>query len=259
MDFAPIAAGRTWHFEDQALAKQLEAAAKELDAQSKGIMDGTAEAADLERARKSERIIESSEENQAAMAKYSAQIGELADKLSDPNLTVKQRDQLRVQMQELNKEMEKLGQKHQATMATLLKPAGEEEAEKLRKRLKDLVDGQRKLAFRLGGNETLVALNGVRKNVIPRSGTLKGRPFYRYTQTRTRNPLLPEHVYLAVLVGPENFKNALQGGTLRADLKTIWVSVSIESTPQSIIADEAIARQLLETVDYDGLARLLTP
>lgn len=90
-DYAPIAAFRTWKFADPGLAKQVADVQKQGDALLEhSTQVGTAEAAETE------TMKEVGQENSAAIeqvqAKYSAQIERWVEKISNPNLTDKQRE-----------------------------------------------------------------------------------------------------------------------------------------------------------------------
>jgi hypothetical protein len=67
-------------------------------------------------------------------------------------------------------------------------------------------------------------------------------------------------VNLAVFLGPSGFQN-LHANLVDRQLsvKCIVVWAWIESRPDTIQADEATARKVLEKIDYDGLSKMIEP
>lgn len=122
------------------------------------------------------------------------------------------------------------------------------EAEPLHQRMNELKRKLGGIGFTIAANETPELL-GVRP-----AGTIKGYPFYRGDQR------------FAVYVGPAGFTNPLlRPPAYRREVKCILVHALVpsEQSPAGEIivspAEERLARQLLERVDYAGLAKLLTP
>lgn len=70
-----------------------------------------------------------------------------------------------------------------------------------------------------------------------------------------------EQVVLWVYLGPAGFKNPMEPNNekVRTELKCLLVGAEIRSTPEAVKADEALAKQMLEKVDYAGLAKLIQP
>jgi len=67
-------------------------------------------------------------------------------------------------------------------------------------------------------------------------------------------------VDLAVFVGPPGYENPkVKIGHRELTTKSIVVWAWIESRPDTIQADEAAARKVLESINYDGLAKLIAP
>jgi hypothetical protein len=67
-------------------------------------------------------------------------------------------------------------------------------------------------------------------------------------------------VDLAVFVGPAGYQNPkVKIGTRQFAAKSIAVWAWIQSRPDTIQADKAAAKRVLESVDYNGLARLVEP
>lgn len=95
-------------------------------------------------------------------------------------------------------------------------------------------------------------------NMMTAAGALKGHPLYRYTKHRDDFGALSEQVVLAVFLGPAQFHESFPANSnLIGKLKCISVRVNVQSRPDTAKADEQLARQLLETIDYDGLAKLI--
>lgn len=62
-------------------------------------------------------------------------------------------------------------------------------------------------------------------------------------------------------IGPRGFKNPdlLAGQKPKTEVKCILVVVQLYSSHASLNADEALAMQMIERIDYPGLAKLLSP
>ena len=99
---------------------------------------------------------------------------------------------------------------------------------------------------------TLRANDSLRRELKP-AGTLEGCPLYRQE--------ISDGVQLAVFVGPVAFKNpAVKEESLQVNqLKTVLIEATLNSTPEAAKADEALTRQMLEKIDYEGLKKLLQP
>lgn len=130
----------------------------------------------------------------------------------------------------------------------------------LDEREKQLLAKRRSVSFRIYTNRTP---SSTAPAFSPKStGTLAGRALYR----QTRGPWemgegqTASLVDLAVYVGPANFENPrTKPSESEAKVKCIVVWAWIESHPDTVQADEAAARRVLATIDYDGLARLIEP
>lgn len=92
-------------------------------------------------------------------------------------------------------------------------------------------------------------------------GTLKGYPLYRFAVSDEPYGATSEQVVLWVYLGPAGFKNPMEPNNekVRTELKCLLVGAEIRSTPEAVKADEALAKQMLEKVDYAGLAKLIQP
>jgi hypothetical protein len=91
-------------------------------------------------------------------------------------------------------------------------------------------------------------------------GTLAGRTLYRNDRGAVVVADQIRHllVDLAVFVGPPSFQNPkvnLADREMKVKGITVWAA--IESRPDTLQADEATVKQVLEGIDYDGLARLI--
>jgi hypothetical protein len=118
---------------------------------------------------------------------------------------------------------------------------------------------ERSLRIEIHGNESLDAtLYRTRKQRQP-SGTIKGHTVYRATDKTLGTPDAPA-VFLAIYLGPEGFSNpAVEVPSLAAGPKCITVMAWLQPRADTLQADEAMARKMLEAIDYDGLAKLIEP
>lgn len=91
------------------------------------------------------------------------------------------------------------------------------------------------------------------------AGTLAGRPLWRQDEGEYNEP--GQHFLdLAVALGPPDFHMPqVLIGHKELAVKTIVVWAFLQSTNSTLRADEEAARRVLETLDYDALARLITP
>jgi len=89
-------------------------------------------------------------------------------------------------------------------------------------------------------------------------GTLAGRPLYREDEGNLGGGPEAEFHNLAILVGPADLEVSQPPSTAFA-VKAIAVWALIATRPDTAAADEARVRKVLETVDYEGLAKLLMP
>lgn len=91
------------------------------------------------------------------------------------------------------------------------------------------------------------------------TGTLAGHPLFRQLRG---NPNMGDRIEtlvdLAVFLAPPGYENPqTKIGTRELTTKSIVVWAFIESRPDKIEADEASARKVLESINYEGLSRLL--
>jgi len=136
----------------------------------------------------------------------------------------------------------------------------------LDKRQKELTDREgtlthrkRQVNFRIYTNRT--PLTTAPKYAPKLAGTLAGHPFYRQDEAALKaGDWDISLVDLAVYVGPAGWQNPqVKIGNKELAVKCIVVWAWIESHPATIKADEAAVRKVLESMDYDGLAKLLQP
>lgn len=131
--------------------------------------------------------------------------------------------------------------------------------EKERGDVGDLQRRGRTLSIRIHGNESLddtLYRTGKQRQA---SGTIKGHTVYRATD-KTGPPGKPPVVFLAIYLGPEGFRNpAVEVPSLAAGPKCISVLAELHPRADTLQADEAVARKMLEAIDYDGLAKLIEP
>jgi hypothetical protein len=138
--------------------------------------------------------------------------------------------------------------KLQASMRAL-----EEEDGRLRKSV-------RRLTMELMVNGGPVIARGVEKGGTP-AGTIAGYQVHRFAFNDAGYDPTPVGVRFAVLVGPPGFKNPAVPDvrSMKTDVKTVLVSVSLQTRAETAKADEVKARQLLERVDFAAIEKLLTP
>jgi hypothetical protein len=88
--------------------------------------------------------------------------------------------------------------------------------------------------------------------------SLAGYPLYQANARESGNAP-PAFISLAVYVGPPGFRNpAAKNPELKVKCILMRVEVSSDAPhPETIKADESVVRQMLENVDYNGLAKLI--
>jgi hypothetical protein len=134
------------------------------------------------------------------------------------------------------------------------------------KRQQDIADRERELANRRRQVNFRIYTNRTPTTTAPKfapkpAGALVGHPFYRQVEGNTNmGSRVESFVDLAVFVGPPGYENPkVKIGHKELAVKCIVVWVWIESRPDTIRADEATVRKVLESMDYDGLAKLIEP
>lgn len=129
------------------------------------------------------------------------------------------------------------------------------------KEREDLLTGHRRqVSFRIYTNRT-PSTTAFAYPAKP-MGTLAGHPFYRQDggTIRMGGDRVESIVNLAVFLGPSGFQNPHANLVDRQlSVKCIVVWAWIESRPDTIQADEATARKVLEKIDYDGLSKMIEP
>ena len=91
------------------------------------------------------------------------------------------------------------------------------------------------------------------------AGTLAGHPLWRQDEGEYNNP--GQHFLdLAVALGPPDFRMPqVLIGHKELAVKVITVWVFLQSINSVVREDEETMRKVLETINYDGLAKLITP
>jgi hypothetical protein len=126
-------------------------------------------------------------------------------------------------------------------------------------RIRKLRERGRTLRIEIHGNESLADTPYRTSMQRQPSVTIKGHTVYRAADKTLGTPDAPE-VFLAVYLGPEGFRNpAVDVPSLAAGPKCISVMVILQARADTLRADEAVARKMLEAIDYDGLAKLIEP
>jgi hypothetical protein len=115
-------------------------------------------------------------------------------------------------------------------------------ADKAEQRLRDLQGQGRKLILEM--QASYPPLNWA---LLKQIGTLKGYPLFRGVQ---------QDVFLAVYVGPKGFRNPPVGKEAQKRQMKCFLAQAQFPPGEKY---EALARQMLEKIDYDGLAKLVEP
>lgn len=146
-------------------------------------------------------------------------------------------------------------------------PPYKELTDSLDKRQKEMDDRGRKLenrrrqvSFQIHTNRTPSTTAPAFTGMKP-AGALAGHPLYRQLRGNwNMGSRIEALVDLAVFVGPPGYENPkVKIGNREFTTKCVVVWAWIESLPDKIQADEATARKVLESVDYNGLAKLIQP
>jgi hypothetical protein len=123
----------------------------------------------------------------------------------------------------------------------------------LNERVRRLEARTRTLVIAIQGNESAVDLLGASAQ---QAGALEGHPLYRSSGESSAG----SRVQLLVYLGPSAFRNPPSAtGVERPQVKCLLVRADINSRPETVQTDEAVARQMLQKVDYASLAKLLQP
>jgi hypothetical protein len=127
-------------------------------------------------------------------------------------------------------------------------------------RERQLTNRKRQVSFQIHTNRTPTT-TAPRFTRIKPAGTLAGHPFYRQDEGNSKaGDWDASFVHLAVFLGPPGYVNPkTKIGHREFVVKSIVVWAWIQSHANTIMADEATARKVLESMDYDGLAKLIQP
>jgi len=132
-------------------------------------------------------------------------------------------------------------------------------ADELDERIRTLQSRGRTVRIQIHGNESLADAMYRTRQPRQASGSIKGHTVYRATDKGLGTPGAPD-VSLAVYLGPEGFSNPpVKVPSEAAGPKCITVMVWLHTRSDTLQADEAVARKMLESIDYDGLAKLIVP
>jgi hypothetical protein len=129
--------------------------------------------------------------------------------------------------------------------------AGGARNQEMSDRLRTLRGSARSLDIHIEANASVA--DTLDASVRP-NGTVQGRPLYRVVWPGPVQPMT--WVNLGVNIGPPGFRNPSTGGS-KSVLRHVLVWARIASRPDTVTSDEALARQLLATIDYAGLAKLI--
>jgi hypothetical protein len=140
-----------------------------------------------------------------------------------------------------------------------LTAGGDAKGKELDDKIRSLQERSRMLQIMIHGNEALADALAPEGQRPQPSGTIKGHPVYRVTSKVLGGPNAPE-VFLAIYLGPEGFRNpAVQVPSVTAGPKCFTVLAKVHPRADTLQSDEAAARKMLESIDYDGLAKLIEP
>lgn len=155
---------------------------------------------------------------------------------------------LEPRMKEKMQRIEELSRQGKYEEAIKLAENPDPEEEKLKAKQNELESRVPDLKARVRTLEFFIRVNEAQPSERP-AGNLKGFPLYRRGSERD--------IWLSVYLGPPGFK--APPGPVRTEVKSILVRAWVNSRPETVKADETVARQMLEKVDYTGLAKLLQP
>lgn len=126
-------------------------------------------------------------------------------------------------------------------------------------RERQLTSRKRQVSFQIHTNRTPITTAPKFTGMKP-AGTLAGHPLYRQEEGRAPGDGDASWVDLAVFLGPAGYENPkVKIGHREFAIKTIVVWAWIQSHPNTVKADEAAVRKVLESMDYNGLAKLIEP
>ena len=155
--------------------------------------------------------------------------------------------------------MEKIKPFHYPPSFESLMASFDKRQQELTDREQELSRRRRQVSFRIYTNRTpsKTAFAYPAKPI----GTLAGRTLYRQSYTlKMGKDYETANSNLAVFLGPPGYQNPhVSLAERQPKVKCIVVWAWIESRPDKIQADEATVKKVLESVDYDGLAKLLEP
>ena len=129
----------------------------------------------------------------------------------------------------------------------------EQEEERLKKSV-------RRLSVELMINGGPLLPRGMENSSAP-AGTIAGYPVQRFAFTDESYEPTPVGIRFAVLVAQPGFKNppVPDERSMKTEVKSVLVSVSVQTRRDTATADEAAARRLFERIDFDAVKKLLTP
>jgi hypothetical protein len=159
----------------------------------------------------------------------------------------------------VNKKLEKLGPFVYPPLQALTEPYDKRQKD-MDDRERQLTNRKRQVSFQIHTNRTPTTTAPKFTRIKP-AGTLAGHPFYRQDEGNSKAGVWDaSFVDLAVFLGPPGYVNPkIKIGHREFAVKTIVVWAWIESRPDTIQADEATAKKVLEKMDYEGLAKLIEP
>jgi len=234
---------QTWWFDDAELARQTAEVQKDKDALKQEMDTATtqfyrAHSAEMkagEQSHDAERQIALSQVQALIQQGKYAEAGALNDKLAD-KIAPYQYPPLKALLDSLGKRQDDLVSRERA-----------------------LSNRRRQVSFQIHTNRTPTTT--APKFAPKLSGTLAGHPLWRQDDGNTNmGSRVESFVYLAVVLGPPGYQNPrVLIGHKELAVKSIVVWAWIESRPDMIRTDESTVRKVLESIDYDGLSKLIEP
>lgn len=143
----------------------------------------------------------------------------------------------------------------------IAKPADETlfaQMKRLEQRVETLKRSVRRILLEIRVNEAVQVRRGA-EGQPAKIGVIAGYPAYRFTFLDESYEPTPAGVRLAVILGRETFakQKATRGVDVKTEVQTVVVSAALTSDREHVKSDEALARALLERVDYGELVKLL--
>jgi hypothetical protein len=169
------------------------------------------------------------------------------------------------EIQAIQKQYQDLVRQNKITEAQALLPkmqqlteSGDAKSKELDERVATLQSHVRNVTIRIHGNQAVadaVAPAGIHPQ---QSGAINGHPVFRGISNMLGGPDRPT-MYLVIYLGPQGLRNPPVEIPSIVGLKCFVIVAEIQTSTNKAQSDEAVARQMLSTIDYDGLAKMIEP